>query len=317
MDSRPPTSRAGFRRNGAQASCETCRKRKTKCDHRRPVCTYCDRNQLQCFYHPAPMSKPRSRQTTSSASSPSQQIQPQTSPLWQKTPPAASPHSGSGTVATSTLTPHDSAPLTLLQMLCYAEPGTAIPKTFVSQLHEQMTESRHIRSIKEVLASLRHLPRIKATIRKFITKAKFSNTPRFAVQDLLEKLPVTEDQGVVEYHGGIDKLAATVFVNSTSTVRVPPDANVHTFCDLFTGPNLRLETIGFLLNLTLMSLLFHLANRQESDQEAVSEMLYCCRLSLDLARALAPQPNDVLLWFGFGNVCMEDFLEGATSEPAT
>lgn len=210
-------------------------------------------------------------------------------------------------------TPNDSAPLTVLQLL---EPGTAIPKTFVSQLHEQRTELRHIRNIKEVLSCLQHLPRITSTVQTFIGKSKFTHIPKYAVRELLEKLPVVVNEGVADFTGGIDKLAATILANSTTTVQIPVDADVHTFCDLFTGSNLRLETIGLLLSITLMSLLFHLANRKESDQEAVSEMLSCCRLSLDLARTLAPKPNDVLLWFGFCNMCMEDFLEDTTSELA-
>lgn len=262
------------------------------------------------------MSKPRSRQTTSDASPQAVQTQSKVSPLWYQTPTEVSPPSGSGTVGSHAHTPNNSAPLTVLQLLCYAEPGTAIPKTFVSQLHEQRTESRHIGSIKEVLACLRHLPRITATVQTFVTRAKFTHTPRPAIEELLKKLPVTVNQGVPEFPGGIDNFAATVMANSTSTVKVSLDADIHTFCDLFTGPNLRLESIGLLLNLTLMSLLFHVANRKESDQEAVSDMLSCCRLSLDLARTLAPEPNDVLLWFGFSNMCMEDFLEGATSESA-
>lgn len=50
------------RRNHSLASCEPCRKSKTRCDHRKPICASCQRRGLQCWYHPAPMTKQRNSQ---------------------------------------------------------------------------------------------------------------------------------------------------------------------------------------------------------------------------------------------------------------
>ncbi|KAJ5336824.1 uncharacterized protein N7506_004846, partial [Penicillium brevicompactum] len=51
------------RRNGKPASCEPCRRDKVRCDHALPVCTRCrDRGVSQrCFYHPAPLTRPKDR----------------------------------------------------------------------------------------------------------------------------------------------------------------------------------------------------------------------------------------------------------------
>lgn len=301
MSSRQPPTRAGYRRNGLQASCETCRKRKTKCDHRRPVCTYCDTHQLQCFYHPAPMSKPRSKPGTASNSPLSQHTVPS-----QQTPPEISPHNRS--------TPNQDNESSILQILSSAESGVPIPKTFVSQLHEQRTEARNLDNIKEILASLRFLPHIAACVKSFVCLASFSHIPRYVVEELLVKLPLRVNKGTIECAGGIETLAARVLASSSSAVRVPIDADMYTFCDIFTGSNLRIETIGLLLTLTAMNFLFHRNTKQVADPELVSEMLYCGRLSLELARTLAPEPNDVLLWLSFANMCLIDFLEGATSK---
>lgn len=202
-------------------------------------------------------------------------------------------------------------------MLSTAEPGIPIPKTFVSQLHEQRTEARQLERIKEVLGSLRYLSQIKECIQSLVAIATSGHVPRFLVKELLDKLPVVENQGKVEYAGGIDQLASNILAASTSIVRVPADADMHTFCDLFTGPNLRIETLGLLTKLTATILLFHRTAVQSPDPEFASEMLYCGTLGLELARTLAPEPNDVLIWLGFTNMCMADYLEGSTSKYPT
>ncbi|KAE8375021.1 hypothetical protein BDV26DRAFT_25387 [Aspergillus bertholletiae] len=50
-----------LRKNGRLTSCEPCRISKIGCDHRRPICTRCETRRLskKCYYHPAPMTKPR------------------------------------------------------------------------------------------------------------------------------------------------------------------------------------------------------------------------------------------------------------------
>lgn len=61
----------GFRRNGKEKACEPCRKGKLACDHSVPVCNRCIRRKItsKCMYHPAPMT--RTRESQASTSSPS------------------------------------------------------------------------------------------------------------------------------------------------------------------------------------------------------------------------------------------------------
>jgi hypothetical protein len=53
--------RNASRRNGKPASCEPCRINKTRCDHGTPKCDRCKQRGIEdrCFYHPAPLTKPR------------------------------------------------------------------------------------------------------------------------------------------------------------------------------------------------------------------------------------------------------------------
>jgi chromatin structure-remodeling complex subunit RSC3/30 len=45
------------RRNGQLSSCEPCRTSKLRCDHTSPVCGRCERRDLPCTYHPAPLTQ--------------------------------------------------------------------------------------------------------------------------------------------------------------------------------------------------------------------------------------------------------------------
>ncbi|OKL61878.1 hypothetical protein UA08_02272 [Talaromyces atroroseus] len=48
------------RQNGVPQACEPCRKSKVRCDHESPRCSRCTMRNLNCVYHPAPMTKRRS-----------------------------------------------------------------------------------------------------------------------------------------------------------------------------------------------------------------------------------------------------------------
>lgn len=47
------------RHNGQPQACEPCRKAKIRCDHESPKCSRCALRNLNCIYHPAPMTKRR------------------------------------------------------------------------------------------------------------------------------------------------------------------------------------------------------------------------------------------------------------------
>lgn len=46
----PPRGTASYPRKRAVAACQTCRSRRTKCDNKRPSCSFCDKVGAQCIY---------------------------------------------------------------------------------------------------------------------------------------------------------------------------------------------------------------------------------------------------------------------------
>lgn len=311
----PPMPRTSFRRNGTEAACEACRKRKSKCDHKRPACSYCARRKMHCYYHPAPMSTriPPSRTTPSRLTPPS-----------EKTPGSSSKQSYQAETPSSLLTPlttndpstATSTPAAPLQSWPFTAESTAaaLPQTFVSDLYEQKMRAQRMSTVRDILGSLQHVQRIRGIVDGYIAEARFTHVPRPVVKMLLDLLPVTaRPDGVVELVGGLDKLAQDVFASSASPVDLGPDTTWQGFCQLFSGASLRVETVGLLCSLCAMAVLFDKRSRNTVDGEFVSEMLRWGKQSLDTARELAPQTNDVLLWLACSSTCLIDFLEGDTS----
>lgn len=62
------------RRNGKPQSCEPCRISKIRCDHRTPICSRCVARGMNssCSYHPAPLTKPRTKSAIGSSAAPRQ-----------------------------------------------------------------------------------------------------------------------------------------------------------------------------------------------------------------------------------------------------
>ncbi|CZR62652.1 uncharacterized protein PAC_12549 [Phialocephala subalpina] len=51
-----PRGTASYPRKRAVAACQTCRSRKTKCDNRRPICSFCESSGANCIYSPTDLS---------------------------------------------------------------------------------------------------------------------------------------------------------------------------------------------------------------------------------------------------------------------
>lgn len=323
----PPAPRRGYRRNGSEASCETCRKRKSKCDHRRPTCSYCAMRKLECFYHPAPMSRQPSRPTPTPAAAPEvpifeqmpvfpEQLQPDTLPYPHPQPhhPHPQPLSPPMAADDAATTNSNGTPASQYETWPFAEASTKIPQTFVSELHEQRMKSRHLKAIREILGSLEHFRRMRALIEGYIADAKFSLVPRPVVKLMMELLPVTMQLDGVEFHGGLEKLTKDMYAASATPVHVDADTDWRSFCRLYSGSNLRIETVGLLASVCAKSVLFSKNIRNESlDPGFISDMLHCSNLSRETARALSTQTNDVLLWLTSNSTCLLDFLDGDTS----
>lgn len=195
-----------------------------------------------------------------------------------------------------------------------ADLRTLSSKTFVSRAHEQNTYNRHMDCVRDILAPLKYMPKINTLLGEFLANRKFIHTPNRIVRYLLDHIPVAGDGVQASFPGGLEQFAQAVLLASSRPAEVTPDMDMESFCNMFSGPNLRIETVGLIYCLTAKAALYdHRLDEAESG-EFVSEMLYFCKLSLRLARTLAPQANDLILWLAYMNVLLMNFVEGDASE---
>lgn len=194
-----------------------------------------------------------------------------------------------------------------------ADQQTRRSTTFLSRHHELRMHERHVECIKEILKPLRYWEKMKASLRTFLATRKFSHAPHRAVYQLMDCMPVTVERDEAVYPGGLDSFARSVLDASSKTVEITGDMDVEAFGNIFSGSNLRLETVGLLYCLSAKSMLYDYRLMEPDDDEFVSEMVYYCRMSLQLARTLSQQSNDVILWLGYMQLQLMHFIEGDAS----
>lgn len=207
MNQDPETS--SRRRNGSQASCERCRKKKTKCDHKRPICSACWHRGLECVYHPAPMSKAR------------------TAPTSQGSRRIASRQSASR------------RPSKTPDSLRSAQPAP-LRRSYKPYLSELDSADRHLPATRAVLHRLKHLDDVRDIMIKYFTPDRLSHVPQPFFFAILESLR----HGAGAHRYDDEDYASVVLEASGRSVDMAPDLDMQGFCDLVTGNNLRIEVVG-------------------------------------------------------------------------
>lgn len=270
----------------------------------------------QCLYHPSPLSKttPRRQRTPAQAESNATRV--------DEVQPSLPPPSAFNIDARTSITP-DAVPTSEIYdndasnfstwPFVEADLQTRRAKTFVSRHHELRMHQRHRECIKEILQPLRYWETIKETLRTFLSTRKFSHVPHRAVRQLMDTLPVTVENDEAVYPGGLEAFSRAVLASSSKSVEITGDMDVEAFGNLFSGSNLRIESVGLLYCLSAKLVLYDHHRMEPIDDEFVSEMVYYCRLSLQLARSLSQQSNDVILWLGYMHLQLMNFIEGDAS----
>ena len=300
------------RRNRALASCEPCRKRKSRCDHGKPVCASCQRRGLdsQCYYHPAPLSKNRSARRLSTLTLPRSNLATQS---WSRN----SAKGCQARLGRSTAGPPNFHTWPFMSTVT-----DTLPQTPTAGLHDSKAYEAHLATMKEIVSQLRYLPVIGKCLHQYYSFKHNALVPKPVVLHLLEMLRtdlvssghiLREKEEQVEL-SDISEMSETVLLSSSTEVVITPSLDLQGFCSLFCGPNLRVETIGLLYTMAARASVFFVDRDEEKDGTFVQDMVWYSTLTLRLARDLAPQSTDVIIWLANENAQLRSFLEGDTSE---
>ncbi|OTB17073.1 hypothetical protein K445DRAFT_21265 [Daldinia sp. EC12] len=304
-------STANRRRNGSQASCERCRKAKIRCDHQQPVCTPCQRRGLesQCWYHPAPLTKRRGlRIPTPPASTESNIIEPDRAindiRACRDTIENASP---------------EETPKFHTWPFILNDTSSTASRALLNESIDRKSYQEYLAFTEELILQLKFLSLMEKLFHEYLPFRQVSLVPRpliLQLVDLIRSSPVTSGyigEDATEYGDNISRLAHRILSNSSSHIVITPNLDLEQFCELFSGENLRLETLGLLYTTAARCYLCGIGRDEKKHAEFIREMIRCSNLSLRIARGISTETNDIINWLAYENIQLMMLVEGDAS----
>ncbi|KAF2011491.1 hypothetical protein BU24DRAFT_426574 [Aaosphaeria arxii CBS 175.79] len=339
------------RRNGKPASCEPCRKNKTRCDHTYPKCDRCHQRGIpeKCFYHPAPLTRKRDSpdaDTQRPGASHSSRVQKQRR-ISRRSPDTVLSDWESSILPTPTVSQDDGLNDAVGEPAY--RPGYLGPTSYEailprydessqqqdrhmsdetediderSSIQHPLTKAMRMTMAMEVLRSLRHYELICILVRAYwkhcqagIVPAPLCLTALDGLRETVEKYDLTQKRPSAE-------LINLALENTAKPLDMPSDIRAHDFYKLITGDNLRFEILGFLFATAGRSWLWGisepqlLANYTQKDRnQFCDEMLKSSTTCLILGTLISPA-NDCMIWTFHENVLYTMMMCGFTGPPA-
>jgi hypothetical protein len=197
-----------------------------------------------------------------------------------------------------------------------------LPQTPTPGSHDSKAYEAHLATMKEIVSQLRYLPVIEKCLHQYYSYKHNALVPKPVVLHLLGTLRtdlvssghILGEKGERVELGNISEISEFVLLSSSTEVVITPSLDLHGFSALFCGANLRVETIGLLYTMAARASGFFVDRDEDKDRAFVQDMVWYSTLTLRLARDLAPQSTDVIIWLANENAQLRSFLEGDACE---
>jgi hypothetical protein len=282
------------RRNGKQASCEPCRKGKIRCDHHRLTCDRCRRRkiELQCWYHPAPLTRPQ----VQFSETPTQNIgtQPPNTTNKQACATSANIRAHDGDIPTKP-TSYISSVSDNADTICRSGPTT---------------QNENVTRVVNILSHLRRMVQLEELVKRYYATSQTAIVPALVILPTISNVkrhaqPILDDTS--DGDGKMIELARAI-LNSTST-----EVNVPFFG---TPDEIRLETIRLFYALAARSYVhgFNYDVVYQRDNEFIDAMLKSSTECLHISRGVAPRIQDAIVWLTYENLLLTTYVHRDTSE---
>jgi hypothetical protein len=328
-------SASASRKNGKRASCEPCRRGKVRCDHLMPVCGRCRRRNLssECWYHPAPLTRPSKRIRMSSMEDSGIYLT-ETS---VQAPSVATPlfHNNDGldvgvgdihhtnhlpSVSASSTTSPATLPLLSLQSLDDSNTQNVLSTAMYDDRGNE-TLQEDLLSITYILDQLHHCGTIRKLLVEFYRMSQVAVVPGHLVLPLVSDLEqIYED--ILHRQTTTDVAASKVAVSamaqrilSATSARTPviPTTSLPEFLTFYSGANLRVESIGLIFAVAARASRLGLVPDSETSHDFLQTMFQGSARCLRLARELAMEMNDVIVWLSYENLRITTSIQGYSS----
>lgn len=300
------------RRNRSLASCEPCRKGKLRCDHQQPICASCRRRgrESRCWYHPAPLTKQHNIQNQSGYKSHDRNYpgdRYDTDHI----------HSRGTHNSTTSIKAPSFQTWPFMSDLKFSPCRDSIAESRNEKAHHE-----RLASLVEILQSLRFLPVIENLLQDYFTFISTAIVPKPIVSQILDMIrDFLTTSGYLEINSSfpvslhnLHQLAQSILDATSSEAIISPAMDVKGLCTAFSGHNLRVETLGLLYTMAARATLSSHHYNKERDAEFMQEMCWRSDSSLRLAREIAPQTTDPIIWLAHENLQLMSIIEGDASE---
>ncbi|OQE44564.1 hypothetical protein PENCOP_c002G02758 [Penicillium coprophilum] len=287
------------RKNGRLASCENCRKRKNRCDHTRPVCSRCQLRGLAstCFYHPAPLTRPHTTNAVGEASTTLVDLD-----------PLATERTDNDAPSFTQVAPNQSTLLWPSIASDAHDPGFRLPGLGASP---GAIHAEHVAVVAEMLTQFRHLDMIEKLVNEYYNHSPAALVPGPLVFPAFSGLRISAPA-----RAGSDRttlqIAESVVQSTSTNLDIEVTFTPSMFCASYTGQNLRLEAVGLVFALAGRSCLLS-PRRDDQREEFVHIMFRCSTCCLQIAREIAPQVNDLMVWLSYENLLLTMSIQGDAS----
>ncbi|KAJ6160299.1 hypothetical protein N7470_003695 [Penicillium chermesinum] len=175
--------------------------------------------------------------------------------------------------------------------------------------------AEHVAVVKEMLARLRRLDLIEKLLNEYYTHSPAALVPgplvlpavvalRTHMNDVSASAVATDDPTL--------PVAERIIQSTLADIHIDVDLAPSKFCESYAGKSLRLEAIGLLFALAGRSCLLS-PGRDDWRDEFVNTMFRCSTCCLQLAREIAPQVNDPMVWLSYENLLLTMSIQGDAS----
>jgi hypothetical protein len=334
-NSRNIMSASTSRKNGKQASCEPCRKGKVRCDHRMPICDRCRRRNMssECWYHPAPLTRPSKRIRMSSLEDSEADLTELsvqapsvvTTPLHNNNRPAAGVrdnHHSNHLLSVSESSTTSPATLPLLSLQSLDDTNTQnVISTAMYDDRGNDTLDEDLVSITYILDQLHHCGTIRRLLVEFYRMGQIAAVPGHLVlpvisdleqihEDILHQRATTD---IVDSRVAVSAIAHRILRATISRTTITPTTSLPEFLSFYSGVNLRVETIGLIFSIAARASRLGLVPESETSHDFLQTMFQCSARCLRLARELAVEMSDVLVWLSYENLRITTSIQGYSS----
>lgn len=325
-------SASANRKNGKQASCEPCRRGKMRCDHRMPICDRCRRRNIEaeCYYHPAPLTRPNKRVRTSTTNyreAEAIETSQSNTPVAQASISSRNrvydlvgnndPSTPAHSVRGSDETPSGVLSLQSLQSLDDTN-IRHMNHAAVCDDRGNKTIEGDLFSIVHILSHFRYCATVKKLVMEYYDLGQVAIIPRHLVLPAVSDLENIYEE-ILQPRTALDDAASRAALlpvaerierATKSKIDITPTTSMEVFRSCYTGPNLRVETIGLIFTLAARACRVGLFPNDIDVHDFVQIMFLCSARCVHLARELASEMNDIIIWLSYENLRITTSTQG-------